>query len=119
MTHSPDDRFQQLRTKIHKALQAGLTVLRQDLISKHPDLADRLNQLFAEIDVTPPVNDSNAATLLPVTDAVANAPDELATLPPASDAASASLARDAATLLPLRNLHLREFVVTVQPPNLI
>jgi len=100
MTHSPDDRFQQLRDEILKVLQAGRPLSRQDLISKHPEFADRLNQLFAEIDVTPPVNDSNAATLVTADAAAENSPEELATLPPAADAASAPNVQDAATVFP-------------------
>jgi WD40 repeat protein/tRNA A-37 threonylcarbamoyl transferase component Bud32 len=100
MAHSPDDRFQQLRDEILKALQAGCLVSRQDLTRKHPEFADRLHQLFEEIDVTPPVIDSDAATQFPVTAAPANSPDDLATLPPAADDASVSDAQYAATVFP-------------------
>ncbi len=78
MSISKDDLFRRIKADFLQAVRAGGSPNRAELLGKYPELAAQLNELFAEVDRTPPHNQPETATLPPDNAGV----DEYATLPP-------------------------------------
>ncbi len=78
MSISKDDLFRRIKADFLQAVRAGGSPNRAELLGKYPELVERLNELFAEVDRTPPHNQPETATLPPDNAGV----DEYATLPP-------------------------------------